>query len=143
MQKIEHLARAIIFDKSRSEILLVNNKKYDDTGYFVLPGGHIEFGERATQALVREMKEELLCDIFIEKFVCTIDQIYNRNGKQAHAITLLFKASYSGEIIQMEKGIIPCWIKIKDLANIDLRPECMANLIHDISSNTYNNFLVI
>ena len=41
------------------------------------PGGKIEPGETKEQALLREIKEELNCNINIEKFITTINHEYN------------------------------------------------------------------
>lgn len=41
------------------------------------PGGKIEPGETKEEALIREIKEELDCNINIEKFVTTINYEYN------------------------------------------------------------------
>lgn len=41
------------------------------------PGGKIEPGETSEEALKREIKEELDCNIIIEKFITTINYEYN------------------------------------------------------------------
>ena len=41
------------------------------------PGGKIEPGETKEEALIREIKEELNCNINIEKFITTINHEYN------------------------------------------------------------------
>ena len=47
----------ILADKGR-KVLLVKRSIYPFKGFWVLPGGHIEYGETAEKALKREMKEE-------------------------------------------------------------------------------------
>ena len=37
--------------------------RVNKTPYYHIPGGHIEIGEDSKQALVREIKEEIGCDI--------------------------------------------------------------------------------
>ena len=39
-------------------IMRVNN-----TPYYHIPGGHIEIGEDSKQAIIREIKEEIGCDV--------------------------------------------------------------------------------
>ena len=41
------------------------------------PGGKIEPGETKEEALLREIKEELNCNINIEKFITTVNHEYN------------------------------------------------------------------
>jgi len=46
------------------EILVLETEASDEV-YYVLPGGKIEYGEEAEEALKREMKEEISCSIEI------------------------------------------------------------------------------
>lgn len=52
-----------ILTNKEGEILLLNRKKAPESGYWSIPGGTVEFGETAEEAIVREFKEEtgLLC----------------------------------------------------------------------------------
>lgn len=42
-----------------NEILLLLRKKSPECGYWTIPGGTVEFGERVEEAIVREVQEEL------------------------------------------------------------------------------------
>lgn len=55
-----------IFLKNR-KVLLVKQAKYPFFGSWVIPGGHVEYGETVEQAIKREMKEELGIPIKIKK----------------------------------------------------------------------------
>ena len=48
------------------------------------PGGKIELGETKEEALLREIKEELNCNINIEKFITTINHEYNTFSLTMH-----------------------------------------------------------
>jgi len=50
-----------------SKILLVKRAIKPFSGYWVIPGGHVEYGERVEEALKREMKEELGLTVKIKK----------------------------------------------------------------------------
>lgn len=49
------------------KILLVKRIIYPFQGYWVLPGGHVDYGERVEEAMKREMKEELGISVKIKK----------------------------------------------------------------------------
>ena len=67
-------ASAIIYNKDKTKVLLF---KIVDRDYFMLPGGRIEIYEDSLNAIKREIKEELDCNIIIEKFITTINYEYN------------------------------------------------------------------
>ena len=48
------------------------------------PGGKIEVGETKEEALLRKIKEELNCNINIEKFISTINYEYNTFSLTTH-----------------------------------------------------------
>jgi 8-oxo-dGTP diphosphatase len=56
------------------KILLVRHEK-NGQSYFLLPGGGMEFGETAGQALIREFKEEVGLDIEVGRLVLVQDSI--------------------------------------------------------------------
>ncbi|MDD3607942.1 MAG: NUDIX domain-containing protein, partial [Candidatus Moranbacteria bacterium] len=60
-ENFEICSRAIII-KNR-KILLPKPK---DENWYFFPGGHVEFGEKAEDALRRELKEEL--DVLVDRF---------------------------------------------------------------------------
>lgn len=53
----------------KGKILMVKRDHYPFIGYWVLPGGHVDYGERVEQAIVREMKEELGILVRIKKLI--------------------------------------------------------------------------
>ncbi len=49
------------------KILMSKRAIYPFQGYWVIPGGHVEYGERVEEAIKREMKEELGVSVKIKK----------------------------------------------------------------------------
>lgn len=86
--QFELCVRAIIQNQGRILACWHKLKKY----YF-FPGGHINFGETAESALIRELKEEL--DIKVRKlsFIGIVENIYREDGEKHHEINLAFDVS--------------------------------------------------
>ncbi len=67
---------ALILNKS-NEILLVKSYKWKD--FWTVPGGHIEVGETAENAVKREVKEEVGLDITPIKLLFVQEAVYPKN----------------------------------------------------------------
>jgi len=52
-----------------NKVLLVKRDIEPFKNFWVLPGGHVECGERVEEALIREMKEELGIEVKIKKLI--------------------------------------------------------------------------
>lgn len=57
-RKHPYLAVDPIARNSKGEIVLIRRKKYPFEGKWVLPGGHVEYGESPEIAVAREFEEE-------------------------------------------------------------------------------------
>ncbi|RJP49197.1 MAG: NUDIX domain-containing protein [Anaerolineaceae bacterium] len=62
-----------VFNKT-GEMLLLKSHKWP--GKYVVPGGHVELGERIEEAVIREAKEETGLDIYDLKFINFQEFIY-------------------------------------------------------------------
>ena len=59
----------------KGELLLIKSHKWPDK--YVVPGGHVELGERLEEAAIREAKEETGLDIYDLEFVNFQEFIYD------------------------------------------------------------------
>lgn len=77
----------------------------DETFYRVI-GDSVEFGEKTNDAIKREAREELLCDIENLELVKVVENIFVFNGKQRHDIVFLYKGNLSNkDLYEKEKFI--------------------------------------
>lgn len=93
---IHILARGVL--ESQGQILLCRNPK---RGWAYLPGGHIESGEAAGEALLRELKEELgLSACTLGPYLGLLEYRFDENVKNgachAHEYNLLFRVDTHG-----------------------------------------------
>lgn len=65
---------ALIFGPD-DKLLLMRSHKWRDK--YVIPGGHIELGERMEDALRREVKEETGLDVYDVEFLCFQEFLYD------------------------------------------------------------------
>ena len=79
----------ILIFNPRGELLLVRSHKWH--GKYVVPGGHVELGESAAEAVRREAKEETGLDIHEVQFLTWQECIYDETfWKPRHFIFLDF-----------------------------------------------------
>lgn len=74
----------------KGELLLLKSHKFP--GKYVVPGGHVELGERLEEAAVREAKEETGLDVYDLRFVNFQQFIYDPSfWKKRHFIFFDFR----------------------------------------------------
>lgn len=134
---IRPVALAVIRDGPR---LLVRRYTAPNGDHYYRPlGGRIEFGERAEQAVKREIMEEIEAEIEQVRNLTTIENIFERDGETGHQIEFLFEAKlvdrslYGAELIHgMEssgKRIEAVWIDLTQPLDGPLYPVCLRDLL--------------
>lgn len=84
--EIEFIARALILH--HSHVLMCRSVSGN---YLYLPGGHIEFAESASQALIRELREEADLQIAVGPLLLTTESTFNDGQINHHELTLIFE----------------------------------------------------
>ena len=79
---------AMILD-AEGRLLLVQRRRDPEAGFWGLPGGKVDFGERVADACVREIREELGVGIVLGDLICIVDQIDRDAGTHWVAPTFL------------------------------------------------------
>lgn len=113
---------AVIYNEKR-EVLLTQSPKWGD--YWVIPGGHVEIGEKSKEAVKREIKEETGLEVDNIEFM-EFQDAFKPEGfyQEKHFIFLDFMARVSGgEIKKSDEMVEYKWIKPENaLKELDLAP---------------------
>ena len=90
---------ALIFN-DKDQILLVKTHKWK--GKYTIPGGHVELGERLTEALKREIGEETGLNLKSAKFLCYQEFIFDECfWEKKHFIFFDFICRVDGEKVTL------------------------------------------
>lgn len=127
---IETIARGVCVQNGK--LLVCQPKK---GGRCYLPGGHIEFGETARTALVREIREEMGVEAQAEAFLAVCENTFVQNGEPHCEINLVFTLVLPPEALENPKACedwitfswVPCTPETLKAANL-----LPAHLIDDI-----------
>ncbi|WP_421383450.1 NUDIX domain-containing protein [Bacillus salacetis] len=128
-----HLARGIFVMDNK--VLLAQAKGYPNT---FLPGGHVEVGESAKDALSREIKEELNMDVEAGDFLGLIEHQWSKNGVMQYEINQVF--SVNGFDVNAknptpnEAHLEFFWCPVSELDERNLQPFSIRNLIRNYLS---------
>ena len=104
---------ALIFN-SEGKLLLVRTHKFHNK--YVVPGGHIEVGEKMTDALIREAKEETGLDIYDLEFIFFQEFIQDDSfWKNMHFIFFDFACKTdSTEVILNDEAQSFVWVTLEE-----------------------------
>jgi 8-oxo-dGTP diphosphatase len=134
---IEVIARGIL---TRANRVLLCRSLFG--GYVYLPGGHVEFGEPARAALVREVEEELGASLEAGEFLGLLEHVF-RDAGGAHAeLNVLFRlCGEVGDLRSREQEIAFLWAPLSELGSLPLLPQALVSLLprwlEDPSSNRF------
>ena len=126
MAVIEFIARAVI--RRGDEVLLAHRIGEANT---FLPGGHVEPGEYARDALRRELSEELGVDSVIGDFIGVIEHKFtDRKGRRYEEVNLIFEASIEARDVASAEGHLEfIWAKPGEFKVRTLLPSSLQGLL--------------
>lgn len=117
------VACAIIEDESGLVLLAQRPPGKALAGAWEFPGGKIEAGENATEALARELREELSLEVSIGRFMGIFNYVYETGPVDLHVyIVRANNTPKRSEQVSVFKWINPAKINAADLAAADVLP---------------------
>ena len=126
MSKVVHVAVGII--SNNNQIFLTKRLEHvHQGGKWEFPGGKVEQGETVTEALYRELKEEVAIDVVSSKPFMEIRHDY---GDKQVFLDIHIVNKYSGEP-NAQEGQKQAWFKLEQLKTLDF-PEANKAIVEKL-----------
>lgn len=135
-------AKAVAVCRNAGRVLV--ERGYDrlaESRFYRAIGGHIDFGERAAQTVVREWREEYGLTLRDVRLLGVLENVFTYEGRPGHEIVFAFEARVvEPEVYQRDEieGTDPdgrrheaVWVSLDDLATggIPLSPAGLLELL--------------
>jgi 8-oxo-dGTP diphosphatase len=126
---IEIIARGVFVDDGK--VLLCRARKALNV---YLPGGHVETGESAREALCREIEEELGCVAVAGRFLGAAENCFVQKGERHCEINLVFEMRVKG----LHAGMVPIscedyiefrWVSMSRIQGSGLKPAFLRRVL--------------
>jgi 8-oxo-dGTP diphosphatase len=113
----------LVQDQKGKILLVQQNKK--GKSYWLLPGGGIEFGESAGEALKREFKEELDLEIAESEFFLLNESIDPKKLRHLVQLVFLVKIKEKTPVLNPKEPAISGfgYFSKEEIKKLDLRPD--------------------
>ena len=110
-------------------------------GFYALPGGRVDFGETAADAITREMNEEAGLEVAVERLVWVVENFFQLDGAPNHELGLYFivhpidPPQFDMEIRAREpdgEDLTITWMPLDVLASLNLKPAFLKTRLKSI-----------
>ncbi len=119
-------------------LLVEHNVKHD---FCFVPGGRVEYGENAIEALTREVREELGEEVRVSRLVLVADNLFKLDNDRFHEVALYFLVEFApGSKILDRDGIFEGnesgtkfqWVPLDEVEQVSLFPAFLRERVRGI-----------
>jgi ADP-ribose pyrophosphatase YjhB (NUDIX family) len=134
----------------RPAILIIKNQqvltmqyKYGGQEVYNLPGGNLELGEYLSDALARELQEELGIDIVIGEMIL-VGEVYFEDRKK-HTLHILYEGEITAGILILNpketSALTIKWLDINDLDAVNIYPNLSKSIKEYLAGKLNNKYI--
>ena len=124
-------ARAIIFNQAQDQILIERNHGVQNE-YANFIGGGVEVGETLQECIQRELDEESNAKITSARYLFVLENFIPYQSEVRHSLEHYFQIELEDEaLVPKNESVEFVWTPLDALAEIDLRPAIVRNVILD------------
>jgi ADP-ribose pyrophosphatase YjhB (NUDIX family) len=128
----------------RDHVLLLRVEPYD---FWFLPGGHVEIGEPADTAIIREMREETSLNVKIDRLVWVVEHFLTLENRHHHELGFYYLVTPPAGAPQLdlnkefygieENGtqLIFRWHRLDTLATLNLEPSFLRTALNALPTS--------
>lgn len=134
----------------RPAILIIENQRiltmqynYGNQEVYNLPGGNLELGEYLSDALAREMQEELGIEVSVGEMIL-VGEVYFEERKK-HTLHLLFEGKIISGIPTLNpketSALAIKWLAINELEKVNLYPSLSKQIQDYLAGKLSNKYI--
>jgi len=90
--RFNHRVAGVAFSNGR--VLLHRGERHD---FWSMPGGHVHLFEPSSEALVREMREELLTEVRVERLLWVVENFFSHENRDYHELGFYYLMSLQSD----------------------------------------------
>ena len=114
-------------------------------GFCFVPGGRVEYGENAVEALARELNEELGEEATIGRLVLVADNLFEIDGNWFQEVSLYFLVEFApgsmvfdrdGTFEGRESGTLFQWLPLDEIEQANFLPPFLHQYVRAIPEST-------
>lgn len=113
----EAIAAVLVLD-SEGRVLLREETMNSGAKKWVVPGGHVEFGEKIEDAALREIREESSLEVALGNLILIHEAVYPEFGY--HAIIFFYSGQVVSGTLSSESGAPMGFFSPEDALKLDL-----------------------
>lgn len=108
------------------------HKKKSDSCWNLL-GGRVKLGELCEDAIKREIREEIGCDVKVDRPIKICENFFRIKATDFHEILVIYKVTLLDELIEkcMEKDLIVEWFSKNEVDSIAVKLEFIKGILFE------------